>query len=394
MKLDTGRLGVLLKARGIHMSRSKYQRPEVHLWIGNSGEKFWKAEWRVYIEGRPKPKHRAQTWPCSKYSKGAAQEQCDRLVREETGGALKPDGNVTVGEFWKQVYWPIAARRLAENTKLAYQSAWQTHVEPDIGKLQLQHVVKHSIESVLGKMADAGRRRATIATALTVIQNLFTEAAENDYITKSPCRHIEIPNCPESQETCPLTEDEVHRLFNGTTGRDRLVWRLLMLTGMRIGELLALRKSDITGDGLLVNKSVFRGEVARTKTGKPRTMPIPLPQGLREEIQLWAAGVDGEALFPSPTGRLLARGGNVLQDILGRGRKASGRPDLTFRTCRTTFATLFEGDLRDVQAILGHSTLAMTMRVYRKPLMERQRASVEELEARLTGKVVEIKKRA
>ena len=80
------------------MPRSRYQRPEVYRWIGKSGEKFWKAEWRQYIDGRPKPKHRAMTWPCSEYTKSKAQEECDRMVREETGGTA-PDGSMTVAEF-------------------------------------------------------------------------------------------------------------------------------------------------------------------------------------------------------------------------------------------------------------------------------------------------------
>jgi integrase len=222
----------------------------------------------------------------------------------------------------------------------------------------LQQVVKHTVENVLGKMADAGLRHATMANALTVMQNLFTEAVENDYIPKSPCRRIDIPKCADAEETRPLTEAEVHLLFDGTTGRDRLVWRLLVLTGMRIGELLALRKSDVTADGLLVSKSVFNGAAARTKNGKPRPMPIPLPQVLREEIQAWAASVDGEALFPSPTGRLPARCGNVMQDVLARGR-----------TC-------------------------MVIARVECPILDRQQASVEELEARLTGKVVTIRQSA
>jgi integrase len=60
--------------------------------------------------------------------------------------------------------------------------------------------------------------------------------------------------------------------------------------------------------------------------------------------------------------------------------------------CRTTFATLFEGDLRDAQEILGHHSEAFTLRVYRKPIAERQRRAVEDLDARL--KVVEIKRKA
>lgn len=65
-------------------------------------------------------------------------------------------------------------------------------------------------------------------------------------------------------------------------------------------------------------------------------------------------------------------------------------PDLTFRACRTTFATLYEGDPRDAQAILGHSTVDLTMRIYRKPIAARQQASVEELDARLSPKVITI----
>ena len=75
-----------LKAKGRGMSRQKYQRPEVYQWTGKGGEKFWKAEWRQYIIGRDDPKHRAATWPCSRFTKSKAQEECDRIVREETDG--------------------------------------------------------------------------------------------------------------------------------------------------------------------------------------------------------------------------------------------------------------------------------------------------------------------
>ena len=61
--------------------------------------------------------------------------------------------------------------------------------------------------------------------------------------------------------------------------------------------------------------------------------------------------------------------------------------------CRTTFATLFNSAPRDVQDILGHSTVDLTMAVYRKPIIARQQAAVDELDARLVGKVVEIRKR-
>ena len=58
--------------------------------------------------------------------------------------------------------------------------------------------------------------------------------------------------------------------------------------------------------------------------------------------------------------------------------KAAGIPGLTFRQCRTTWATLYEGDAKDRQAILGHHSEQFTMAVYRKAIPARQQASVED----------------
>jgi integrase len=60
--------------------------------------------------------------------------------------------------------------------------------------------------------------------------------------------------------------------------------------------------------------------------------------------------------------------------------------------CRTTFATLFEGDIKDAQEMLGHHSAAFTLQVYRKPIFARQQRAVEELDSRL--KVVPIRKGA
>jgi hypothetical protein len=59
--------------------------------------------------------------------------------------------------------------------------------------------------------------------------------------------------------------------------------------------------------------------------------------------------------------------------------------------CRSTFATLFQGDEADRSSIMGHTDTKFTLERYRKPLMERRQKSVEELDRRL--KVVSINKR-
>jgi integrase len=368
------------------MSRAKYQRPRVRAWEGKSGEKFWKAEWHQYIEGRPKPKHRKATWPCAKFTKGAAQVECDRMVQEETGGAPRPDGSMTAGAFWEKVYWPSKKLRVAPNTEMSYRSSWETHIQPTIGKMELQHVTKAALSAVLDKMAGAGKSLSTVQTALTVLSDLFRDALESGYIARNPTWRLTLPRVKDPTPTRSMSEAEVRRLFDKTEPLDRLFWRILVMTGARIGEALALSKSDLLPGMLRIDESAFNGAAAHTKNRKIRYAAIP--DSLAREIEQYAAGVEGEALFPNTVGGLHYRFDPTVRGILRRGREAAGIPDLTFRMCRTTFATLYDGDYRDLQDTLGHSTVDITAAVYRKPQAARQKANIEELEARLTGKVV------
>jgi hypothetical protein len=249
----------LLKAKGRTMPRRRYQRPTVRLWAGKSGEKFWKAEWRQYIAGCAKPKHRAMTWPAKQYTKSQAQEACDQLVREETqgGAAARPDSRMLVRNFWTKVFWPIAARRLSVNSKSAYGSTWRLHIDPAIGRQELQHVVKHAIEAMLGKMADDGLGYEAINHARMLVHEIFEEALENRYVISNPARKIRLPRCKPPQETAALTEEQVRAIFESTEGRERLMWRILLLTGCRPGELFALTKTDLVPAGLVIDEAAW-----------------------------------------------------------------------------------------------------------------------------------------
>jgi integrase len=392
--VDRGGLGVLLKSRGRHMSRAKYQRPEVYLWKGKSGEKFWKAEWRVYIEGRPKPKHRAATWPCAEYTKTAAQAECDKAVREETGGPLIADGSLTVAEFWRKVYWPTASLRIARNTQYGYESSWRRWIKPAIGNVELQHLTKTMIDGIVNKMAIAGRKEGTIDLTRMVAHGMLAEAVENGYIARNPAHRVTTPRAKPGEETRPLTEEEARRILAAPPSRTALMFRILLLTGARISELLSLTQADLRPDGtLLIDESNTNGKPNETKNRKTRI--APLPPKLRVELEAWAAETSkaSHLIFPGDRGELASRKSMSTERALTEMRKLSGIHDLTWRQCRTTFATLFRGDPRDIQAILGHSTVDLTMNIYRKPIVERQQAAVKELEARLSGKVVPMKKR-
>jgi integrase len=136
--------------------------------------------------------------------------------------------------------------------------------------------------------------------------------------------------------------------FDHTVG-DYLVWRLLILTGARPGEVLPLDRSDLRPDGLMIDQALVRGKLKLPKRNKTRV--AALPESLRIEIEDWLAGHGSRLIFPSPTGKVYCANSDDILGIIERGRAII--PDLTFRMCRTTFASLFEGDAADRTSING-----------------------------------------
>src|ERR1035438_7365124 len=90
-----------------------------------------------------------------------------------------------------------------------------------------------------------------------------------------------------------------------TRSADPTSGQVLCLTGVRLGELLALDKSDITSEGLNVSKSSLCGKAGNTKSKKSRL--APLAPELRRGLEAWAATTDGSLLFPTPNGKMYWR---------------------------------------------------------------------------------------
>ena len=135
------------------------------------------------------------------------------------------------------------------------------------------------------------------------------------------------------------------------------LWRALIatavLTGMREGELRVLRRDALIEDGVVVT---------RTKTGTESL--IEWTPALREAIgaALDAPRVESLYVFPSQRGGPYSqeRFGTVWRELCTR----AGIEGLQFRDLRRTAATQAK-TLEDARALLGHSTTAITSRVYR-----------------------------
>jgi integrase len=240
------------------------------------------------------------------------------------------------------------------------------------------------------KKTTPGASGATLNRDLALASAVFSWAIRAGYVEENPVRKVERFNERGRERETYLTADEARALVGACSPVLRPVVMAALHTGMRRGELLALRwrAVDLDRRELLV-------EAATEKAGRGRV--VPLTDALCSTLAALKAdrkrpALDGsDAVFTDHAEAPLTR--SAVQYIFPRTVSAcealplAKRGKVTFHALRHTAASLMVAagvPLFDVAKILGHSTLAMTMR-YAHFAPEAGRAAVEALGKALTS---------
>lgn len=205
-------------------------------------------------------------------------------------------------------------------------------------------------------------KKSSIARKLSAIRAFFKYLSRTGLIKNNPARLIATPK-QERRLPSVLTVDEAEQLMESRAVdpmrelRDKAVIETLYSTGIRAGELVAMNTDDIDQNERLIR--------IRGKGRKERIVPIGRRalHAIHEYLSKRPA-INTTAVFTNPSGkRLTAR---TVQRILDNHRKAIGlAKKATPHTLRHSFAThmLESGaDLRAIQELLGHASLATTQR--------------------------------
>ena len=240
------------------------------------------------------------------------------------------------------------------------------------------------LRSWLARLRTTGCSRATLARRGSAARTFTAWAhrrglmpADPGAALASPKGQRPLPDVLNAQEAAQLVEFAGAADGDSTEDlRDRLVLELLYATGIRVSELCGLDVDDVDG-----HRRVVR---VLGKGNKERSVPYGVPaqqaldRWLREGRPRWAGPSSGPALLLGARGgRLDPRAARAL--VHKRLGAVPGAPDLGPHGLRHTAAThLLEGgaDLRSVQELLGHATLATTQ-IYTHVSVERLRTSYE-----------------
>jgi integrase len=327
-----------------------------------------------------------------------ALEKRRTVVNELAQGVLATGPQQTLKqylEYWLEDVYKVSVRL---NTYRNCGVLVHKHLVPGLGHIKLQKLTAQQVQSFYAKKLKSGTTASRIKTIHVALHTALEHARRMKLVSLNVCSDVELPR-REKREKQPLTPEQARLLLQKVREHQlEGVLTLALATGMREGELLGLRWSDVD-----VNKGSLR--VARTVTyipghgfveGEPKTVKskrnIILPpfvidtlkrhrvRQLEKRLTLGTAWVDRDLVFPDDDGDFL-----VFTTLLRRFYKLLkeiGLPRITFHDLRHSAATLLLDmgvPAKVVQELLGHSTISITMDVYSHVLPSMQKDAMDKM---------------
>src|SRR5262249_11816479 len=131
----------------------------------------------------------------------------------------------------------------------------------------LQSITPDHLQSVLEEMADEGYTKNTVSHVRWDMNQIFRYAMDNGFVERNPAANLFVPRNCVIQEVRAMTFEEVNRGLAVLPLRERLIYKLAILSGMRVGEILALRRDKIAGVVADIRERVYKcGDVDTPKT--------------------------------------------------------------------------------------------------------------------------------
>ena len=266
----------------------------------SSGAVAWRVRWRESGRNRVRQFDR---------KRDAEAFDADVRRRKRLGDlAMLDAGRETLADFAQDWFRLYARPNLAQTTLEGYVFLWDRYVLPRLGGVELRRLTPQLIEMFRSELEGAGVGPASIRKTLIVLQSVLARAVVWQRIGSNPVAAVRKPSQRRTRLVRPLAPATVEAIRAHLLGRgqirDATLISVLAYAGLRPGEALALRWSDVGERTLLVERALALGEMKETKTQASRSVRLLKPlAGDLSEWYLAARRPDGESLvFPRRDG--------------------------------------------------------------------------------------------
>jgi integrase len=312
----------------------------------------------------------------------AEAEERTRIARQD--GGLVAKGALSVADYLDQWLAVYAPSRVKPSTAQRYEELIRLHIKPAVGAEQLKKLRPLDIERCYQAVLAKGLSLATAQRVHALLHLALSQAVRWQLIFRSPVEAVDPPRPSKVETRTPTVEELAVLLTAADKTQLGAYFRFAALTGMRRGEILALRWQDVDFERQTV---MVRGSVRRLGKGRGmvrltpkrqssiRKLTLPAPameiltqqrwRQLRDASKLGQDYEDAGIVFANHLGGY--RDPDHVTRVWGKVAESVGLAEIRLHDLRHALATrLLELGVhaKVVQEILGHSSYTTTMNIY------------------------------
>jgi integrase len=338
----------------------------------------WYAKYRL-PDGRQQKKRIGRAWsergrpPAGFFTKRTAEgwlrDVLDEANRGELGGMVRT-GRTFNEAADRYLEWLRDDLARKPSTLRDYASILKHHLRPAFGELRVEDITPDRVtrwHRALGR--ESGMSNRTKIKVTTVLHGVMERARRDYRLPINPVRDLERPTARPRPTIDVFSPEEVMALVRAAADeQDAAIYLTAAFTGLRRGELVALRWRDVVfiRHKIVVQRAISANvEAASTKSRRAREVPLPdqAAGALDRLSQRRDFTSPDDFVFVNRLGRRLDA--SALRRRVERARDAAGLRPLRFHDLRHTYGSLLVAggvDLASVKAAMGHSRITTTER--------------------------------
>ena len=356
-------------------ARRSYGTGSLIVRTDGNGRETWHGKWRT--NGR-QVMRRIGVKRADGARDGLTRTQAEAELRRlmaEVQTTVRPGERLTVTQVATRYLVHAERQGRKTSTRQNIESEVRVHLAPFFRERALDTITPEDVNDLVVLLEGKDLAPKSIRNIVATLSALFTfaRAPRRGWATSNPCDGLELPAVPDNDEIRFLTLEEVDALVASARpgmfkAIDRAMFRTAAMTGLRKGELVALRWRDVdwTASRIRVRQNYVRGEFGTPKS-KRSTRSVPMADEVAGELERlfqqsrWQG--DDDLVFAHPaTGGPLPKP-NVTRRIRAALKAAGLDTGHCFHDLRHTFGTRMAAagvPMRTLQEWMGHRDLATT----------------------------------
>ena len=332
-------------------------------------------------------------------TKKEAEAYRNKILHQVSTNTFTDPSNAYFEDYISDWLENVAKQRVSKKTYRGYEQSVRLYLKPALGNTKLDKITPDQIQKMYNQMVNKDLSSSTVKNTHAVLSSALKQAIKWNILFRNPAELVDLPRTTKNEEKTLTPEQAMQFIEACAYSRMKVLFTLMLSTGIRPGEALGLKWDDIdfNTNNITINRSLSRpgGKwlLVPPKTHKARRS-IPLPSVVMLDLkEHWDNQNEEKAnsndrtyndhgfVFATQTGEPFSDR-NIIRTYFKPLLKNEGLPDIKLYGLRHTCATLllsYGENIKVVSERLGHADKALTLRTYAHVLPNMQEEATSKL---------------